>query len=135
MSMFLTSPKDFIRVDCIQYMGLRSAEKSFTYKLGYEKVFKEAKDALSDCEFIVQNVDEESGIIKAYVGASFRSYGEDITITVSKTEKGTHVTAYSRAKAAIFDWGKSGENVNNFFAALDKWLCSKKVKPSFGRFE
>lgn len=116
-------------------MGLRSAEKSLTYKLGYEKVFEEAKNALSDCEFIIQKTDEESGIIKAYVGASFRSYGENITITISETEKGTHVTAYSKARAVIFDWGKSGENVNNFFAALNERLHSKKMKSSFGRFE
>ena len=68
--------------------------------------------------------------MKAYAGASFRSYGENITITVLKTEKGAHVTAYSKARAAIFDWGKSTENVNRFFAALHEQLHShKKVKP------
>lgn len=117
-------------------MGLRSAEKSLTYKSEYEKVFEAAKNALFDCEFIVQNVNEESGIIKAYVGASFRSYGENITITILKTEKGTHVTAYSKARAVIFDLGKSTENVNRFFAALNERLSShKKVKPSSGYFE
>ncbi len=117
------------------HMGLRSAEKSLTYRSEYEKVFEEAKNALFDCEFIVQNVNEETGIIKAYVGASFRSYGENITITISETEKGTHVTAYSKARAVIFDLGKSTENVNRFFAALHERLSSEKVRSSFSRFE
>ncbi len=127
--------KSFIPISYYTCMGLRSAEKDSTYKLGYKKVFKEAKDALSDCEFIVQSVDEESGIMKAYVGASFRSYGEDITITVSETEKGTHVTAYSKARAVIFDWGKSGDNVDRFFAALNERLRSTRMRPSSGYFE
>ena len=98
-------------------------------------MFEEAKNALSDCEFIVSKIDETSGIIKAYSGASFRSYGEDITITVSKTAEGTKVKAYSKARAVLFDWGKSGENVNRFFAALHERLHSKQVGPSYGRFE
>lgn len=116
-------------------MGLRSAKKSSTYKRGYEKVFEEAKNALSDCEFIISKVDETSGTIKAYSGASFRSYGENITITISKTAEGTKVEAYSKARAALFDWGKSGENVNRFLTVLHERLHSKRVNPSCGRFE
>lgn len=127
--------KRFILSYSIQCMGLRSAKKSLTYQQKYETVFNAAKKALSDCGFIVQNIDEESGIMKAYAGASFRSYGENITITVLKTEKGTHVTAYSKARAAICDWGKSTENVNKFFAALHEQLRSKRVKSSFSQFE
>lgn len=118
-------------------MGLRSAEKSFTYELGYQEVFEEAKNALSDCEFIIKKIDEPSGIIKAFAEVSIWSYGEVITITVSKSAEGTQVKAHSKAKAAIFDWGKSGRNVTNFFAILDKRLANstKRAKSSAGYFE
>ena len=118
-------------------MGLRSAEKSFAYELEYEKIFEEAKKALSDSGFIIVHTDEDSGVHKAYTGASFSSYGEDITITVSRTAGGTDVNAHSRARAVIFDWGKSGRNVNRFFAALNERVLSsrKKVKSPLGYFE
>jgi len=116
-------------------MGLRSAKKSLYYQQRYEPVFEAAKKALSDGGFIVQSIDEKSGIMKAYTGVSFRSYGENIIITVLKTEKGIHVTAYSKARAAICDWGKSRENVNRFFAALHGQLHPKRVKSSFSQFE
>jgi hypothetical protein len=117
-------------------MGLRSAQKSVTYNLGHEKVFEEAKNALSDCGFAIIKPDEGSGVITALGGPSFSSYGEDITVTVSKTAGGTKVNAHSRARAALFDWGKSGRNVNTFFAALNERLTvHKTVKSPLGYFE
>ena len=117
-------------------MGLRCAEKSFIYDLEYEKVFQEAKNALSEGGFITVNTDEESGVIKAFAGASFSSYGEDVTITLSRTARGTNVNAHSRARAALFDWGKSGRNVNKFFAIMNERLSTsgRRVKSPSGVF-
>jgi len=100
-------------------------------------VFEEAKNALSDCGFIIKKTDEPSGIIKAFAEVSIWSYGDVITISVSKSAEGTHVKAHSTAKAAIFDWGKSGRNVTDFFAILDERLANsnKRVKSSASYFE
>ena len=103
-------------------MGLRSAEKSPIYKLPYEKVFEEVKNALNDCKFKIKEIDEKSGRIKASSGASIWSWGERVEVLVSKTGGGTKVDVYSRAKAQLVDWGKSGRNVTNFLAALNKRL-------------
>jgi hypothetical protein len=117
-------------------MGLRSAEKTCTYTTEYGDIFEEAYNALSGCGFIVSRTDNPSGIIKAYAGASFRSYGEDITVSITKNANGITVTARSKSRAALFDWGKNKENVSNFFAALQDRLHSRKrVKSPLGHFE
>lgn len=100
-------------------------------------MFEEAKNALSDCGFIIKKTDEPSGIIEAFAEVSIWSYGEIMTISVSKSAEGTCVKAHSKAKAAIFDWSKSGRNVTNFFAILDERLANttKRVKSSASYFE
>ncbi len=103
-------------------MGLRSIEKIFVYKLSYERVFKEVKNALSDCKFKIKEADESSGKINASAGISIWSWGENINILVSKTSEGTQVDAYSGTKLQLIDWGKTRKNITNFFAALNKRL-------------
>jgi hypothetical protein len=58
--------------------------------------------------------------LSMFAGASFRSYREDITVSVAKNANGITVTAHSKSRAALFDWGKNRENVSNFFCSITR---------------
>jgi hypothetical protein len=103
-------------------MGIRSGERTVTYKVPYKKVFKEAKNVLFDCKFRIKDLDINSGKIKAVAGTTIVSWGENIEILISEVSEGTRVDVYSGTRAQLVGWGKPQKNVNNFFEALNKRL-------------
>lgn len=62
----------------------------------------------------------ETGEIKAKAGATLRSWGEDVSICVSKEETGSTISVLSEASSQLFDWGKNAENERVFLEKLEK---------------
>lgn len=101
-------------------MGKKGLEQ-FNYP--YEKVFGEAENALKDAGFKVKNADKGKGVIEAFAGMSWKSWGEKIIVTIRKSEgEGTEVEMESKEKAQLVDYGKGSENIRKFFEALKKRL-------------
>jgi len=106
-------------------LNIKNVGRTMIYEKEYKRVFEEAKNTLSDCNFSIKESNIDSGTIKANVKMSIWSWGENIEIFISKTSVGTKVTFSSSAKAQLFDWGKSKRNINNFFEKLSKRLETK----------
>ena len=102
--------------------GMKKAEKTEVYKIEYKRVFEEAMNSLSECNFSVKESDNKKGIIKESTKMSVWSWGESIIVLIEKTSVGTKVSVSSEAKAQLFDWGKSRRNINNFFENLNRKL-------------
>lgn len=98
-----------------------SATDTRIYSDTYERVFTEAQNALIDCKFKIEASDVNRGKIMASAGMSLTSWGETLAVTVGTTQYGVQVTMFS--KPYILDWGKSKENVRNFFLALERRLA------------
>lgn len=107
-------------------------KRSQLYGFPYETVFQETQQALADAGFRINNVNPNhyvnphGGLIKASAGVSWRSSGENIIVSVLRTETGTQVEMESREKAQLYDWGKGNQNIDKFFSALDGRLPPTK---------
>jgi hypothetical protein len=71
--------------------------------------------------FKVQQADPDAGSIRARVGFSFRSWGENISVHVDDT--GTvQVTSECSMPTQLVDYGKNKSNVTRFLAGLSARL-------------
>jgi len=87
-------------------------------------VFKEALNVLAALGFKVENCDESNGTIEAKKGASFRSWGEHIKISVTPSDGGAQVHVESHVKYQVVDYGKNKENVQKILTELDSRVLS-----------
>ena len=92
------------------------------YEYPYQRVYSAALSAAERCGFRIDEEDEDEGIIQASAGMSLWSWGEYITIEISRVTTGIEVTLSSNAKIQVFDWDKSKDNVNAFFQMLGRHL-------------
>jgi len=92
------------------------------YPNTYNDVFSAILQAIVYCGFQKESADRSSGYIVASAGVSLRSWGEDIEIRVSEADNGTNVSMSSSARAQLIDWGKSRENIDRLFAAIERYL-------------
>ena len=79
--------------------------------------------ALSECRFTVTESNDAQGWIRARTRISFRSWGENITITVQMSGK-TEIVSQCRVPTTIFDWGKNRANVNKLLSKLRAGLTA-----------
>ena len=49
-----------------------------------------------------------------------RSWGEDVSVNISKEETGSTISVLSEASSQLFDWGKNAENERVFLEELKK---------------
>ena len=92
------------------------------YGYSCQRVYSATLLAARQCGFRIATENAKEGIIEASTGTSLWSWGETVNIKVSSVSSGVEVTISSSAKAQLFDWGKSKENVNCFFQTLERYL-------------
>lgn len=92
------------------------------YPNSYDGVFNAVLQAIADCSFRKESVDMASGRIVASTDISLWSWGESIEIQVSEADNGAKVSISSTPNAQIIDWGKSEENIERLFAAIERHL-------------
>jgi len=76
--------------------------------------------ALVRLEFRVAARDHAS--FTAHTAATIFSWGEELSVRLEQNAASVRVTVSSEARAQIFDWGKSTENIQRVFVELDKAL-------------
>ena len=88
----------------------------------YKNAFRLALVSAKEC-FNVQEKNINKGYIKCTTKASLWSWGESVLITIkpiSSTQ--TKISIESSASAQLFDWGKSRNNIDNFFNTIEQKL-------------
>jgi hypothetical protein len=95
------------------------SNESKNYHVARNLVFKEAINVLNALGFKIENCDESNGAIEAKKGASFRSYGEHIKISVTSSNGESQVQVESQVKYQVVDYGKNRENVQKILTELD----------------
>jgi hypothetical protein len=88
-----------------------------------EQITEACLQAIQECRFSVQDSSVTQGHIRARAPISFRSWGENITVTVGANGN-TEIVSKCRMPAATADWGKNRANVNKLFSILWSVLAS-----------
>ena len=103
-------------------MSRFSNHRSKIYQFTFNRIFKAANDALLDNGFKIIESDINKGIIKAKAPLSLKAWGENIEVQIYQLDIGIDVHISSVAHHQVIDWGKSKENVSDFFKMLDNRL-------------
>jgi hypothetical protein len=104
-------------------MGLRttSAEADFDADAGM--VFDAFSAAVASLRARVERQDREAGRLEARTRMGIRSWGERVTVEVSRGSGGrTHVVVSSKLRAQLVDWGKNKENVERIMRVASATL-------------
>ena len=88
-----------------------------------ELITKACFTALRECRFTVIESNDVQGWIRARAPMSFRSFGENIIVTVHMSGK-IEIVSESRFFTQTFDWGKNRANVNKLLSKLRSALRS-----------
>jgi hypothetical protein len=94
-----------------------------TYSHPYDEVFEASLKSIKELGWNIVSHNKAAGEIKAKTGTTLKSWGEDISIHVSKeaaTE--TTISVYSQASFQLFAWGKNEENERTFHKELEKLI-------------
>jgi hypothetical protein len=97
--------------------------ESKVYRISRERAVSEALATLKDCRFNIKEQTDDS--IMATSGVSLFSWGEKIEIVFNKRADGVDVRVTSMPTAQLFDWGKSRDNISEFFTKLEYKLSRK----------
>jgi hypothetical protein len=106
-----------------------SYRESKNYSVPRNLAFKEALDALNTLGFKIKNSDEFNGTIEARKGASIRSWGEGIKISITPSNGGSQVYVESDVRYQVVDYGKNKDNVDKILTELDNRLLSPAQMP------
>ena len=97
--------------------------KTRTFKVPFQKVYDASVEALRKSGFQIK--DKSTNKLKASSGWDFRSWGENIEVTLEDTPRGVEVRVTSTPIAQLFDWGRSEENISKFFTNLERCLSNR----------
>lgn len=81
-----------------------------------------AKKALAGLGFDLAD-NTRPGVLQAKSGFSLRSWGEEVTVSITEEPGGASVRVSSEPAVQLLDWGKSAENVEAILAAIEKDLA------------
>ena len=93
-----------------------------TYEAKPSEVFDAVLQIITRLGWTIESKNTETGKIIVSTEFSLRSWGERITIEVSRVRSQTNVLVTSTPEAQLIDWGKSRENERRVIRMLDDFI-------------
>ena len=93
------------------------AEKK--YSMNIEEAFQKALEAIKNNGWTLRDFKQNEKIL-AETDVSLRSWGEEIEIKLLRRRDNVEVIVSSEPIHQIIDWGKSTDNVKDFFQKFEK---------------
>ncbi len=96
--------------------------ESRTYDVEYDIAYEVAIEVAREI-YNIKRKSKNRGIISCGTKASIWSWGEDVEIHIEKVDtQTTKVTVDSSPSAQLIDWGKSSDNIEDFFELFEEEL-------------
>src|SRR5208282_4501984 len=94
-----------------------------TYSIPAKSVWPFLGAAADAAGWKLKSQNSEAGLLTATTPASLRSWGNKVSIRVYLQPDGvTAVTVESKARAQLYTWGKTQEDLDRFFSALHRLI-------------
>jgi hypothetical protein len=104
-------------------MGLRTTSVEADFDADAGTVFDAFAAAVAALRARVERQDRDAGLLEARTRMGMRSWGERLTVEVTRGSGGrTHVAVSSKLRAQLVDWGKNRENVDRIMRAASAAL-------------
>lgn len=96
------------------------ASETRMYNGNYNIIFRRSLNIINNCGWNVVSYDENKGLIIAQTETNILSWGEKVSIKISKKGNGAVVEVISEPVAQLIDWGKSKGNIQTFYNWFEK---------------
>ncbi|MGB0391999.1 MAG: hypothetical protein ACPGRC_08880 [Salibacteraceae bacterium] len=110
---YFTSPLNFM-IEC--------KKESFKYDLSKNLMFMKLLETVKESNLHLQETNEEKGVILATTSLSFKSWGENIYLTLEQKQDYTEVTVEMTTISQVSSWGKNKTNYTNLLNQFEKSL-------------
>lgn len=91
------------------------------YSSDYSQVFNRSKDAVLALDWSLVFSDESSGSISAKTPLNMWTWGDSVSIQITRIEGGNvRVDVSSGTSYQLVDWGKTSKNIEQFYRKLDE---------------
>lgn len=115
---------------CAAAMTGKGGLKPSIYKANYDEVYIKGVEAISNKGWTIEFTDRETGIINARTGVSLSTWGDVVSIRISRQANGeVQVNASSRTERQALDWGKNTRNIKEYLVELDKLMLMSVTTP------
>ncbi len=106
-----------------------SRQKVIRVSAPFAQTIEWVQQALTQMGVAISHVDMDQGLVMAKKGLSWKSFGEDIRVTVIPTDSGCDVQASSESTVSLtaVDWGANADNMNVLEQTLHR--LEGQVKP------
>lgn len=101
-----------------------SATKMMFVNVPYDQVFQASGQALFMAGAKVNSADYNTGVYTASFGVGMRSWGENMTVFIGRTEIGCSLNIRSECinPIQLMDWGKNNQNIQTLTRELSRIL-------------
>ncbi|MBN1922797.1 MAG: hypothetical protein JW892_16225 [Anaerolineae bacterium] len=101
-----------------------NSRKVLVINLPFEQVVPVVEQALLKIGAKISDSDPSSGSIKAKRGVSLKSWGDNITISIARSQSGCHVDVLSECAlpTQVIDWGSNENNIQKLAQELSSIL-------------
>ena len=95
------------------------------YDAAQDLVFTRAQEAAYALDWKVNSADKDQWTFFASTPATSYTWGDDVTVKVSKTADGKmRVDVLSRTALQVYDWGENKKNILDFYDKLDALMAA-----------
>lgn len=103
-------------------INLLTAKKreSFDFDFSASLLFEKAKEVMLQNGMRIKSTDEQNKIILAVTTISFKSWGENIYVTVNEKGDESSELIYETVAFQVYTWGKNEDNASDFKNQLEE---------------
>ena len=107
--------------------------KSAQFPYPFDHVFDAVTVALQRVKWKVKSSDRTLGYFRAKVGVNFWTWGEDLSINLDRvSSNATLVRVQGKAPYQLFDWGRTGRDIDKFMMQLERVLRESTMTKQTG---
>ena len=101
---------------------ISSTSRSIRTQIPEGLVLDKLKEVLEENKFKVKSMDAAAMKLLATTGITWKSWGENIYITVVRSGNEVTITFTSVALFQLYTWGKHDDNFNRFYTSFEESL-------------
>lgn len=95
-------------------------KESFDFDFSASLLFEKAKEVMIQNGMEIKSTDEQNKIILAVTTITFKSWGENIYVTVNEKGKESSELIYETVAFQVYTWGKNEDNASDFKNQLEE---------------
>lgn len=103
-------------------MSKNTKTPAHVYSQNYDKVYEKSVNAALELGWQVIYSDKNTGVLSLKAPMNLATWGQDVTVKLTKKDSGVQVDMTSATQYQLFDWGRGSSDIKKFYQKLDDLL-------------